>query len=162
MNLLLLKTASPTEVPAALDPNQPIVREGIGIRVIFTATVGEHKLLYSSALKGLDKPEDLQNLNEASFTGTKTITGSSIRQGYWYWYVKLIPTYYESLIFLWVLFYVNRSNWLDKWSLGVLGNVNKTIVGFLPDRETGIVPNLEVVTLDESFALFQVHQECDL
>jgi len=55
------------------------------------------------------------------------------------------------------LFFMNiRANWLDKWSLCVFGNVHRTIVGCLPDWETGIVPNLEVVTLEESFALFQV------
>jgi hypothetical protein len=68
-------SGSPSVKP---NPSTPVKR-GLSAakRVVMNCTVGEHKLLYSSGFKCLDKASDLQNLDQTTITGLRTIKGKS-------------------------------------------------------------------------------------
>jgi hypothetical protein len=60
------------------EPGKPLMAINCRRRVVFNCTVGDHKLLYSSCFKSIDADAgDLTNLEQATFTDTKTVAGES-------------------------------------------------------------------------------------
>jgi len=71
---------SATEPPT---PDEPYIRGEKSTFVVFEGSIGEHKLIYSSKLKALDNPDDMMNLESATFTDLRTNMGRAITAIKW-------------------------------------------------------------------------------
>ncbi|XP_065346222.1 uncharacterized protein LOC135943557 [Cloeon dipterum] len=106
-------------------PDKPFVRGDKTMYVVFESSVGKHQLLYASKVKALDNPEDLLNLDGASFTDVRTNMGNSSADIRW-------------------------RKWLEFWGNCMTGKLDKIAIGFVgKGRAIGTVKNLEVIQADK-------------
>ncbi|CAB3384973.1 Hypothetical predicted protein [Cloeon dipterum] len=106
-------------------PDKPYIRGDTTMYVVFESRMGKHQLLYSSKVKALDNPEDLLNLDGATFTDVRTNMGNSSAEIRW-------------------------RKWLEFWGNSILGKLGKIAIGFVGKGPTmGTVKNLEVIQADK-------------
>ncbi|XP_059481078.1 uncharacterized protein LOC132199966 [Neocloeon triangulifer] len=125
---------SPTKAPV---PDKPYRRGESTLYIVFEGAVGEHKLLYASKVKALNAPDDLLNLEQATFTDVRTNLGMSSSEIKW-------------------------RKWFEWWGNCITGKMDKVAVGFVGKGSfVGQVKNFEIIPADSMIKKCEVAHKKD-
>lgn len=70
-------------------------------------------------------------------------------------YVDFNVTPVKNILLKCIVYMHCRDLWMNWWSLSILGKVDRTLITYLPDPESGIVSKLEIVELPDMFRRLQ-------